>query len=225
VIVSPLADAAATVPRQPPLPPLLPENRPPVRAAECGEPLVEIDGPKIVVLHSYAKQGREHAVDRQWLRRGTLDRLNRAAANLPPRFGFAVWDAWRPIALQRELYESMLGTLGADIEVFVAPPNEDPDSPPPHVTGGTVDLTLTWDGVPLELGTAFDECVGATAAVAYETVPGPERDLRRLLYHTLRAQGFVVLAEEWWHFEYGTRLWSALTGRPPVYSPVSPASP
>jgi D-alanyl-D-alanine dipeptidase len=26
------------------------------------------------------------------------------------------------------------------------------------------------------------------------------------------AQGFVVLAEEWWHFEYGTRLWSALTG-------------
>jgi hypothetical protein len=23
----------------------------------------------------------------------------------------------------------------------------------------------------------------------------------------------IVLAEEWWHFEYGTRLWSTITGR------------
>ena len=47
--------------------------------------------------------------------------------------------------------------------------------------------------------------------------PGPARDLRRVLYRTMAAQGFVVLAREWWHFEYGTRLWAAVTRRPALY--------
>ena len=39
---------------------------------------------------------------------------------------------------------------------------------------------------------------------------------------TLREQDFVVLAEEWWHFEFGTRLWAALTGQPAMYGPTAP---
>ncbi|MGI5328397.1 hypothetical protein [Actinomadura nitritigenes] len=64
------------------------------------------------------------------------------------------------------------------------------------------------------MGIAFDEFTGLAMTTAFEDLEGPVRTLRRLLYHTLRRQSFVVLAEEWWHFELGTRLWSALTGRP-----------
>jgi D-alanyl-D-alanine dipeptidase len=32
----------------------------------------------------------------------------------------------------------------------------------------------------------------------------------------------IVLAEEWWHFEYGTRLWSTITGYPTRYQAAQP---
>ena len=37
------------------------------------------------------------------------------------------------------------------------------------------------------------------------------------------AQGFVIFDREWWHFEYGTRRWPAITGQPAHYgSGVAP---
>ncbi|WP_433225084.1 M15 family metallopeptidase [Microtetraspora malaysiensis] len=191
-------------------------------AIDQGEPLSHVAGTGITVLHSYARAGWRHAVNRQWLRADVLARLQRAAVALPPGFGIAVFDAWRPLTLQRELFEAIGAGADLDAEDLVAPPSEDPAQPPPHLTGGAVDLTLTWQGVPLALGTAFDEFTPLAAAAAFEHRAGPVRALRRLLYHTLRGQGFVVLAEEWWHFEFGTRLWSVLTGRPARYGPVAP---
>ena len=99
----------------------------------------------------------------------------------------------------------------------MSPPSPDPRTPPPHATGGTVDLTLSFEGSPLALGTDFDEFTVDAFTAALEGVPGPARDLRRVLYRTMAAQGFVVLAREWWHFEYGTRLWAAVTRRPALY--------
>ncbi len=104
---------------------------------------------------------------------------------------------------------------------FVSEPTESPLTPPPHLTGGTVDLTLTLDGIPLSLGTSFDDFSLAARADSLEMSPSPARDLRRLLYHAMRAEGFVVLDCEWWHYEYGTRRWAALTGNEPLYGPAS----
>ncbi|MEV5576742.1 M15 family metallopeptidase [Spirillospora sp. NPDC052269] len=187
--------------------------------------MARIDDADIAVLHSYAKAGWRHAVEHQWLRIEVIRRLHRAATALPPGFGLAVFDGWRPLALQRELFDAIAPDPAPGAELPVAPPSDDPAQPPPHLTGGTVDLTLTWQGSPLALGTAFDEFTPLTTTTAFEHLPGPERTLRRLLYNTLRAQEFVVLAEEWWHFEFGTRLWSALTGQPPRYGPTTPQQP
>ena len=33
---------------------------------------------------------------------------------------------------------------------------------------------------------------------------------------------FVVFQEEWWHFEFGTRRWGALTGEKAKFGVVSP---
>jgi D-alanyl-D-alanine dipeptidase len=182
----------------------------------------EVSGDGIEVLHSYANAGWRHAVDRQWLRAGVLAQLRRAATTLPPDFGFAVFDAWRPLALQRELFDAINPTCDPDRPALVAVPSQDPETPPPHLTGGAVDITLTWRRAPLALGTAFDDVTERAATHAFEGESGPVRALRRLLYHSLRQQDFVVLAEEWWHFEYGTRFWSGLTGRPRRYGPIEP---
>ncbi|HQZ85398.1 MAG TPA: M15 family metallopeptidase [Actinomycetota bacterium] len=56
---------------------------------------------------------------------------------------------------------------------------------------------------------------------ASDPVASQARDLRRLLYATMSAAGFVVLAREWWHFEYGTRLWAGVGGRQPLYPAAS----
>jgi zinc D-Ala-D-Ala dipeptidase len=181
------------------------------------EVLVDLTNSPLRVLHSYARAGWRCAVDRQLLRTDLVDRLIRAHAALPDGFGLAVFDAWRPLTLQRELFET-IGLSGDG----VAPPSSDPATPPPHLTGGAVDLTLSWLGVPLALGTVFDDFGAASAAAAFEDDPGPVRTLRRLLFWSLRAEGLVALAEEWWHFEYGTRLWSAVTGRRVRYGPASP---
>ena len=43
-----------------------------------------------------------------------------------------------------------------------------------------------------------------------------------LLYQSMRSAGFVVLHCEWWHFEFGTRRWAAITGNQPRYGPAHP---
>lgn len=183
------------------------------------EPLVPIDHPRIVGLPAYLAAGWEHARPELVVRRGVLARLAAAAESLPATFGLCVFDAWRPLALQTELYEHAYGA--AELPAgFLAPPSSDPTAPPPHLSGGSVDCSLTVDGIPLALGTAFDDFTPRAAADAIEAEPGVDRELRRLLYWTMRAHGFVVLTFEWWHFEHGTRRWAALTGGAPRYGSI-----
>lgn len=179
------------------------------------EGLVELADSGLLVLHSYRRAGLRGSVDRQYLRAEAVRRLVAAADSLPPGFGLAIFDAWRPLALQRELFSTADLPPGA-----VAPPSEDPRTPPPHLTGGTVDLTLTWQGTPLALGTEFDDFGPRAATRAFEETPGRVRGLRRMLYWSLAEQQFIVLDEEWWHFEFGTRLWSVISGNPVRYTAI-----
>jgi D-alanyl-D-alanine dipeptidase len=210
------------VPEQPQLPTLTePDALPPVERPAAGddELLVPVEDRRIRVLAPYWHEGWESAVPGAWLRAEAARRLSVAADALPDGFGLAVFDAWRPLALQAELYDAVY----ADDRVppgFVSEPEPDPRFPPPHLTGGTVDLTLTWRSVPLSLGTAFDDFTDDARTDRFEASPGPVRDLRRLLVHTMAGAGFVVLDLEWWHFEFGTPRWAALRGVEPRYGPA-----
>lgn len=174
--------------------------------------LVTVADPRIRTLHAYWHERWPFAVAACWLRPEVADRLSRAAARLPDGFGLAVWDGWRDPRLQAVLHD----TVYADPTLppgFVAYPDPDPTRCPPHASGGTVDLTLTWQRRPLALGTGFDAFVPEAAADALEP-DGPrlERDLRRLLAAAMTRAGFVGHPQEWWHWEYGTRMWAAVTG-------------
>ena len=205
---------------QAPLPSMLDPEYPPV-TSPSSEPLVPLQHRRIRLLSNYWHAGWDNALPATWLRADALDRLAFAADRLPERLGLAVFDAWRPLALQAELYDAAYHEPGLP-PGFVAEPIADPATPPPHLTGGTVDLTLTLDGTPLALGTGFDDFTAAALTESLETVPGAARELRRLLYRSLRSVGFVVLHCEWWHFEFGTRRWAALTGNNPIYGPAHP---
>jgi D-alanyl-D-alanine dipeptidase len=197
----------------------------PVETATCDhEPLVSIEHLDIQVLQSYYHLGWEHAVVGAYVRSGVAARLAQVAENLPVGFGLAVLDAWRPLALQAELYHAAYADSALPAG-FVSPPSSDPATPPPHMTGGCVDVTLTWEGRPLALGSAFDDFTDAARTTAYEHAPGRVRQLRRLLFWAMRAEGFVVIESEWWHYELGTRRWGALTGSAPLYGAAVLSSP
>ena len=213
-----LASAGTIVPATRPLPILVDPPHPLVHD-QVEEPLVIVDHPRIICLGNYRLAGWRNAVPHCLLRTSVADRLGWAAESLPKRWGMAVFDGWRPHALQAELYE----TAYADPDLppgFFAEPNDQPSTPSPHLTGGSVDLTLCLDGIPLAPGTGFDDLTPRAHATALENEPGVDRDVRRLLYHTMVAQGFVIFDGEWWHFEYGTRRWAAITGQPPYYGPA-----
>jgi D-alanyl-D-alanine dipeptidase len=209
-----------------PLPELYePASMSPVeRPAMCDhEPLVAIEHPNIQVLQAYYHLGWEHAEVGAYVRSAVAGRLAKVAENLPVGFGLAVLDAWRPLALQAELYDAAYADSALPAG-FVSPPSSDPATPPPHITGGCVDVTLSWKGRPLALGSAFDDFTDEARASAYEQVPGRVRQLRRLLFWAMRAEGFVVIDSEWWHYEVGTRRWSALTGEAVLYGAAAMSS-
>ncbi len=215
-------DPALAIPPQAPLPALIePDTFPVVEHPVEHDPLVLVQAPGLVVLGNYHLAGWQNAVDKTWLRASVLERLAGAAAGLPEGWGLCVFDAWRPLNLQAELYDAAYGDPALP-PGFVSVPDTDPSTPPPHLTGGTVDVSLTFDGTPLGLGGGFDDFTSGARADAFEAKACPERELRRLLYWTMRAQGFAVLDCEWWHFEYGTRRWAAITGNAPLFGPAEP---
>ncbi len=99
----------------------------------------------------------------------------------------------------------------------------------PHVTGGAVDLTISYNGIPLALGTDFDEFTPAAATDWYEThaVKGADavliRDLRRMFGNAMLKAGFAPYQQEWWHWSYGDRYWAYQQHQPhAIYGSVTP---
>lgn len=204
------------------LPPLVDTSaRLPEVQVASGEPMVRVAHRRIRCLANYWHAGWQRAIPDTWLRASVAERLYMVAESLPSPWGLAIYDAWRPLELQGELYRAAY----ADPDLppgFLAEPVDDARHPPPHLTGGTVDLTLTWECTPLALGTDFDSFVDDAALGAFEDRPGLVRDLRRALYHRMHATGFVAYEGEWWHYEWGTCRWAMLTGLPAVLGPDHP---
>ncbi|GAB4461939.1 MAG: M15 family metallopeptidase [Armatimonadaceae bacterium] len=214
----------------PPIPPLSePQNwaRLPIR--ESGEPLVAVTSlpGRLVVRSLYAEQGIPGAPIGVSVRAGVHERLQVAAHSLPVEVELVVFDGYRPLTVQQYLWDSFYAEIAAqhpeDTETqwrertmqFVATPTADPNAPPPHRSGGAVDVYLrdTRTGEPLPMGTEPDETSPASATRWYEEHPEePFTTYRRLLYHAMTGAGFTNYLGEWWHYDWGNQRWANCSG-------------
>lgn len=184
----------------------------------------------------YPLLGLKNAESRCLVRAEVYELLVKAAKALPKGFKLKIWDAWRPFALQKELYsvysdriieEFDLGEYyreqqKAIIAKYVSEPVENSDIPPVHTTGGAVDLTIIGaDGCDLHMGTEFDAFAAKTETAYFEN--GNDIDARynrRLLYSVMTDAGFTNLPSEWWHYDYGDRFWAFYNKRPAIFKGV-----
>jgi D-alanyl-D-alanine dipeptidase len=121
------------------------------------------------------------------------ERLARAAARLRARgLRLRVWDCYRPLAVQREMWRRV------PRRGFVA----DPARGSNHNRAAAVDVALARpDGGEVELPTAFDAFEPRARADATEGVSRAARRHRGLLRAAMEAEGFRVNRMEWWHFD------------------------
>lgn len=219
----------------------------PIPIVDVGEPLEALP-PQLWRLqpHPYVSLGAPYGPhgDPFRLRSGVVERLLQAEEALrqaQPQCRLAIFDAWRPLAVQhfmvRHAVVEECARAGVNPEQpsrardrvitevgrFWAPPSDDPATPPPHSTGAAVDLTLAdRSGTPLAMGGEID-AIGPVSEPGFHAEaalanPGSAAALwhgrRQLLAQVMVGAGFVQHPNEWWHFSWGDQLWAWRRGEP-----------
>lgn len=186
---------------------------------ECGEPLVELRTacPALVLV---GKEGEPPLL----ARRSIADRLNCAQAFLDthhPGYRLRVGDAWRDLGKQVRFFRLALRIarllhpfwsrerLRELANKYIAAP--DALAPPPHTTGGAVDVTLLQpDGQRAFMG-PFRPTATRTH---YPHLSPTAKQNRAILCAAMEHAGFSNYAEEWWHWSYGDSGWALRTHQP-----------
>jgi D-alanyl-D-alanine dipeptidase len=139
-----------------------------------------------------------------WLHQEALEALllsAQALAEQRPGWRFRIFDAARPVSVQRELFAKVAGTPR---QAYVA----DPDRGSVHNFGFALDLGLQDErGEPLDMGTPFDSFEPLaqpqleTAFVAQGKLDAQQVAWRQILRDVMARGGFRQHALEWWHFD------------------------
>jgi len=206
---------------------------------EEDEPMVDVSaytGGKILVDMQYYKHGRPGAIDRALVRRSVADKLLAAARALPQDYRLKILDAWRPVSVQRDIFDEYYHALKSAPENkglsdgalhdmacrFVSFPQTGERLSFVHSSGGAVDLTLTdRAGNDLDMGCGFDDFAPLAATDALESAPDtPAAKHRRLLYTVMTEAGFTNYPDEWWHYDYGDLFYAAATKSAARYASI-----
>ena len=192
----------------------------------------------IIIDMQYPKMGMDNAINKCLVRKEVLDMLIKVKQLLPEGITLKIWDAYRPLSLQKELFYKYKDKIIKDfnleelneferndiIKNYVSLPNEDDCYPPLHATGGALDVTL-FDinrGKDLDMGVIFDEFSERTNSNYYEIndISKSIRDNRRMLYNAMTNAGFTNLPSEIWHYDYGNRAWAFYNNKPSIYKGI-----
>ena len=143
-----------------------------------------------------------------------------------------IYDSWRPIEVQKFMFNRAFilecerlkidasikdmeryPLIKKKVEEFWAYPSFDEKCPPPHSTGGALDITLAdMFGNTLEMGSNIDQMDEKSKPDFYNNVEEEEakvfNDRRNLLKEIMLEFEFVQHPNEWWHFSYGDQLWA-----------------
>jgi len=210
---------------------------------ECSETLEKLPGSlHCIEPHPYYSIGAPYGggLDPFCLRKSVIGFLLRAQEELQsisPNLKLAIFDAWRPIPVQSFMVDYVIRqqclAKGLDrcnpddaLEVesvvesvyrFWAEPSYEPNTPPPHSTGGAVDLTLAnKEGGILDMGGEIDAISKVSEPDYYLEKSKSDSKSQSYLWHERRSllagvmkkAGFVQHPNEWWHFSYGDQMWA-----------------
>ncbi len=203
-----------------------------IKITDNGEALVEIKKycPKVVV-RQYEKGGSARLPDLR-VRQSVAKMLNRAQSFLPPGIRLMVRDAWRPVAVQRQLFLNWKSKfrrlypkwsekkIESIVSKYAVPPED--KIPSGHLTGGALDVTLCFNAkrrLPMKTKKlSFKE---QTATTSIKKLPESIVKNRRILLGAMTKAGFSNLPREWWHFSYGDYWWAKRTGaRSTLYNKI-----
>lgn len=208
---------------------------------ECHEPLVAIPSDRFTFVrpHPYQSLGAPYGdYSPYFLREGVLQRLLRAQAKLSarhPGWHLQIFDAYRPILVQqfmvdytfmqlarqegvaKNLTEATRSRIQFKVLQFWAVPSPNPNTPPPHSTGGAIDLALTnAANEPVDMGSPIDEISPRSYPNHFADSTDPTHQKahlhRALLVEVMSSAGFKQHPNEWWHFSIGDQLWAWQVG-------------
>ena len=147
-------------------------------------------------------------------------------------FNLLIYDSWRPLEVQEFMFKRafLLECEKSDIDIssknmksypsilkkvekFWAYPSYDTKCPPPHSTGGALDVCLSdKDGNLVEMGSMVDQMDETSNPYFYANIKNEEAIIwnsrRNLLREIMTKFGFAQHPNEWWHFSYGDQLWA-----------------
>ena len=147
-------------------------------------------------------------------------------------FNLLIYDSWRPLEVQEFMFKRafLLECEKSDIDIsfeniksypsilkkvekFWAYPSYDIMCPPPHSTGGALDVCLSdKDGNLVEMGSMVDQMDETSNPYFYANIKNEEAIIwnsrRKLLREIMTKFGFAQHPNEWWHFSYGDQLWA-----------------
>ncbi|HWP32081.1 MAG TPA: M15 family metallopeptidase [Fimbriimonadales bacterium] len=202
-----------------------------IKIIECGEPLVDFLEmcPEILWAKPVWNYTREHL-----LRLSVAERLCKAARNLPKGYRLAVVEGWRPLHIQRRMHLSAYlrwkerhpdwspAQLKRFTNRFTAP--IDKKVPPPHTTGGAVDVRLC-DENGNELDMISPYKTGEPRAYPFDAknLSKEARKNRRILKEVMESAGITNYPSEYWHYSYGDQGWAYRGGHPyAIYGLIEP---
>lgn len=147
------------------------------------------------------------------------------------RHGYKLYvkDAYRPLEVQHHVQKIVAEKYGEKAPDYAAFVSDSTDSPPPHLTGGAVDVELTHvDGTFVEMGKKLRE--GMPLVIHPDFFDGISRDgieltsdeekarlHRAILHHVMTSFGFVCNPTEYWHFSWGDQMWAKLAEFPTAF--------
>ncbi len=171
------------------------------------------------------------------VRRRVAEMLAAAAVSLPDGTDIVIFEGFRSQVQQQFMYGEVKAefakrhpewnesTLRRMTHTLAAPP-DDP-CPPPHLTGGAVDLCL--------MQMPSREWLDMTAPFAADETSAPSRmkglsrqaqENRALLFNALEKAGLTNYAGEWWHWSYGDSGWALRVGaKAAVYDRLAEGTP
>jgi len=143
-----------------------------------------------------------------------------------------IYASWRPLEVQEFMFKRafLLECEKSDIDIsfenrksypsilkkvekFWAYPSNDTRCPPPHSTGGALDVCLSdKDGNLVEMGSMVDQMDETSNPYFYANMKNEGAIIwnsrRNLLREIMTKFGFAQHPNEWWHFSYGDQLWA-----------------